>query len=768
MASDASSLSASSDGLAQCLQNLDQPKFQTPDHISYHAPCSYTGNHVLPHLQQLQYGHIDEAFLSQFPAAAMHLMAWQWPSNLGINVAPRTIPRQNSGDSFGQSSNQATAESGPEFYNQLNGYQKQLPRLPIRYDQAQQQHQQQQQQFQYPHFMQVAQRSDVHDLHAQNLAFLTEGQESSMLSLNSEIAPHLISRSVVNAHAGGNSIPLPGTVNFQPQQSSNHFNKFPSYPNCANSVPKLPSFGASFKNLNVQSNQGEESKLNCQSNNENPCNLPAHCCEDSLHPHSAHHVAPPLNRLFPPPTSSAPLIPQEGQGSACMDEFLSHQYPRVSCNYWLPSFGPLVNVNPNEAAAQGAHWSTLPPVAALTASAAAARLWGQVGGSSVYPARSLHHVPPTQVISTPFPSSSASTTLSALFNTLPSSSSSNSISNSSPLQLSAQSAFSYMTANVSPLLRPAQNTKATGCQMQFLNQASIATQIGPMSIGSPFEEHCSSQQAVGLAQSRREECSQTDHKHPLHFHSSERVSASPSAAGTFREVLGRCCGNSTRSMSNSGVSSIVTKETSQAPSTLRIYPSYHTATSPTQAPSSSPRPAERPSKEPLDCRLPRQDQGRSPECTMRGPSQSGAGRYPQGGYAGDRPAEFCKFLDQDQNHVFMRNSHYAAGRDELKKLGALSAIPCSQALDFANAPSTQMSGVEKPVLSDERNATQRQPGVKGQWGAAEDRVLSKLVKRYGTRRWSLISTFMASKSLFNIFRVYLHWKCTGTLTIATR
>jgi hypothetical protein len=37
--------------------------------------------------------------------------------------------------------------------------------------------------------------------------------------------------------------------------------------------------------------------------------------------------------------------------------------------------------------------------------------------------------------------------------------------------------------------------------------------------------------------------------------------------------------------------------------------------------------------------------------------------------------------------------------------------------------------------------------VKGQWGCAEDRIVSKLVKRYGTRRWSLISTFLASESV---------------------
>ncbi|EFJ15461.1 hypothetical protein SELMODRAFT_118412 [Selaginella moellendorffii] len=36
--------------------------------------------------------------------------------------------------------------------------------------------------------------------------------------------------------------------------------------------------------------------------------------------------------------------------------------------------------------------------------------------------------------------------------------------------------------------------------------------------------------------------------------------------------------------------------------------------------------------------------------------------------------------------------------------------------------------------------------VKGQWSLAEDKSLVKLVKQYGTRRWSLISTFMANRS----------------------
>jgi hypothetical protein len=53
-----------------------------------------------------------------------------------------------------------------------------------------------------------------------------------------------------------------------------------------------------------------------------------------------------------------------------------------------------------------------------------------------------------------------------------------------------------------------------------------------------------------------------------------------------------------------------------------------------------------------------------------------------------------------------------------------------------------------PHSSQEQQQQQSLAGrVKGQWGCAEDRIVSKLVNRYGTRRWSLISTFLASESV---------------------
>ena len=154
------------------------------------------------------------------------------------------------------------------------------------------------------------------------------------------------------------------------------------------------------------------------------------------------------------------------------------------------------------------------------------------------------------------------------------------------------------------------------------------------------------------------------------------------------------------------------------------------------------------------------EQVRTPESATRGPSESAGVVYSshQGGcYGGGRspPPEFCNLLGQDQHVLMRRNSQYVIARHPLKMpVGAL-ALCGHQALDFPNptAPCVPPNGIHEVHLVpvDRTSATQRQPGVKGQWGAAEDRVLSKLVKRYGSRRWSLISTFMASEYRYCLF-----------------
>jgi hypothetical protein len=101
-------------------------------------------------------------------------------------------------------------------------------------------------------------------------------------------------------------------------------------------------------------------------------------------------------------------------------------------------------------------------------------------------------------------------------------------------------------------------------------------------------------------------------------------------------------------------------------------------------------------------------------------------------------SEFCSSqiiqgsLDQ-QEHV--QQSHGSATHELDKQLGI-------------NVAATSDDNDNKTFPHSSQQQQQSLAGrVKGQWGCAEDRIVSKLVKRYGTRRWSLISTFLASESV---------------------
>ncbi|CAM6112376.1 unnamed protein product [Calypogeia fissa] len=77
----------------------------------------------------------------------------------------------------------------------------------------------------------------------------------------------------------------------------------------------------------------------------------------------------------------------------------------------------------------------------------------------------------------------------------------------------------------------------------------------------------------------------------------------------------------------------------------------------------------------------------------------------------------------------------------------MNSLKTSQALQTRCGVS-QLSpcGREDPSCTEEgRNYVQKVSG-KGQWRLSEDKLLSKLVKNYGTRRWSLIATFMTNRS----------------------
>ncbi len=103
-------------------------------------------------------------------------------------------------------------------------------------------------------------------------------------------------------------------------------------------------------------------------------------------------------------------------------------------------------------------------------------------------------------------------------------------------------------------------------------------------------------------------------------------------------------------------------------------------------------------------------------------------------------SEFCSSqiiqgsLDQ-QEHV---QQSYGSASHELDKQLVINVAATS---DDDNNNKTF------PNSSQQQQQQSLAGRVKGQWGCAEDRIVSKLVKRYGTRRWSLISTFLASESV---------------------
>lgn len=129
-----------------------------------------------------------------------------------------------------------------------------------------------------------------------------------------------------------------------------------------------------------------------------------------------------------------------------------------------------------------------------------------------------------------------------------------------------------------------------------------------------------------------------------------------------------------------------------------------------------------------------------------------SGRY---GNSKKSPPEFCNLLGQDKHVLMTKNNQYAFAGDPFKMQVGSLALCGHEALDIPNGigPYVLPSGIHDVhiVPVDRTNSMQRQTRLKGQWGVAEDRILSKLVKRYGSRHWSLISTFMASEYYYYDF-----------------
>nr|PNR39655.1 hypothetical protein PHYPA_019934 [Physcomitrium patens] len=710
MASDATSESEKKDETVANAQG-EQSRKQPLDPDSYSPPCcAFRENHLPIHLQHLQYGQLDEAFFSHFPPAALNMLAWQWPSNLAFAAA---APCSMSKDMSASSNHENTLNPVFEYVNQLGAVCKQLP---MHLDQAPQQ--QHHYLCQYPHFMQMPQGLEVHDMQNQNTT-PCKGEQSNLAELQrSEVTPHLTNiSSAVSTHSMPTNF-LPGVSTFQPRVGNN----LAGYSSCGDagmrsSYPELLS-----KTANTQSHQGDVREENCSRKRKQAGS------EQTQYKYSSQYAAvSPGQRLFHAPTSSGALIPQDS--AHCIEDCLQH-HCRVPCGSLMPAMSCLVNIDPIDSADHGAaQRNGLQPGVGL---------WSQVGASSVYSPRCLQCVPApasTKVIHTPFLVSSASSTSPDVFNASRDFCSGASLpSSSSPFQLSAQSAFSCMTSYDSPFLRPTSNPKVAGCYMQCMNPEF--TTLTPPTANLPGSQR--GQSACSDKITRRDERSEHDPK----CHSSDsRISiGSPAGIGSRHEPAEGCQGSDPGIVSSSVEHISLVNEFS--------------------------------SKESGDRREERNELGRTPEFIAREPSESAGVVYSshQGGRcSGGRISspEFCNLLGQDKHVLMRKNGQYTSPNDPLKmQVGGLAPSE-HQTFDLANATAlgyVPLGDVHEvhTVPMDKSSSTLRQPGMKGQWGAAEDRVLRKLVKQYGSRRWSLISTFMASEYINHVY--FLHTNASVSKT----
>ncbi len=480
-------------------------------------------------------------------------------------------------------------------------------------------------------------------------------------------------------------------------------------------------------------------------------------------------------------------------------------------------------------------WSSLPSVAAIAScnSAAAARsssfLWDHDQHSAPRPIPRA--AVPTQVISvTPFPSLSVSTAtrLSALFHSLQGSSSSSSsggsssssssssstpqYSSSSPLQLSSQSAFSYMTSMSSseatvlmrPCSRPSSHTakKLATCRHQILQAAATASSSRDQTSAVPtlaepraaenniLEEDCFKQQAVqqqhGPTLLQEEDEEESEHYrddgreleggggeavensfHPSEF--GDLIAESPTPGATSMRAVGQTLDPGS-SIPIAAASPGAENNAAEAAAGVLAHDDDDDVIFAAAAAncrrrsccchgflqSQIPAPCESPEstsswlrqQRTLHCVL---------ETTTSGPMSaaeplnlhSSSSSSSAAAAAADivvssssSVSEFCSSqiiqgsLDQ-QEHV--QQSHGSATQELDKQL----------VINVAATSDDNNNNKTFPHSSQQQQQQQQSLAgrVKGQWGCAEDRIVSKLVKRYGTRRWSLISTFLASESV---------------------
>lgn len=71
-----------------------------------------------------------------------------------------------------------------------------------------------------------------------------------------------------------------------------------------------------------------------------------------------------------------------------------------------------------------------------------------------------------------------------------------------------------------------------------------------------------------------------------------------------------------------------------------------------------------------------------------------------------------------------------------------------EACSYSSTSSSESSSSESSLSGNNKTAraTQKPERIKGPWSAEEDRILTRLVERYGPRNWSLISRYIKGRS----------------------
>ncbi|BBN04987.1 protein MpR2R3-MYB15 [Marchantia polymorpha subsp. ruderalis] len=367
------------------------------------------------------------------------------------------------------------------------------------------------------------------------------------------------------------------------------------------------------------------------------------------------------------------------------------QHPHFHSNCWYPAF-PLLNIN---------HQSPLviPNTnAAMTSSERVApRLWGV--SSPVYPVPA-HGPGPVPSPRVPLASCPTPHKLSALFSP-PRETNGSSVSYSSGLQQSAESAFGYVKH---------ESQEATNVHGQATRGSSFPVIPSPP-IQPFFPQIVAREQQLGAPST------EADHWEGKSIHARHHCHVENDDSSLGQSKSSAVC--TTATSDRSAVNCF--QDCPENPSLFR---------SSVSAPSSMK--CEGWIKGPVNCtmqtslRQPEVYLGSSPHLVVLSPALNA--------YTANSPGLICSPVNEE----YIWNSLQSGQHSRETK----TSDPSKTTNDFSSLPS---SGRETVAVASEGRTTPQRPCGKGHWGIADDRLLIKLVNTYGTRRWSLIATFMSNR-----------------------